>query len=119
MKKTIILVLIVALGILMYATCPDREDHQEAIKTVVSNVLEEEISFLPSGLEKVVSGVGVPVAGTVMDILMKNKLKFKNYYLFSTSEVTYKGETKTVSFGILGHVFTFDEDDVRETVRNL
>jgi len=118
MKKLVIFLFFVVLGVLMFATCPDKKDHQEAIKAVVSSYLEEEMLSLPSGIEEVVDKVGLPVAGTVLDVVMKNKLKINNYYLFSTGEVTHKGETRTVSFGVLGHVFTFDEDDLREAVNN-
>ena len=116
MKKLFIFALIVGAGVLMFATCPDKKDHKEAIKAVVSNVIEEDISTLPSGVEEVVDAVGLPIAGTVSDLVMKNKLKVNNYYLFSTGEITHKGETQMVSFGILGHVFTFDEDDLREAI---
>lgn len=116
MKKLFILALIVGAGVLMFATCPDRKDHQEAIKAAVADYLEEEISILPAGVEDVVNSVGIPIAGTVLDVVMKNKLKVNNYYLFSIGEVTHKGENKKVSFGILGHVFTLDKDDVRDIV---
>ena len=75
MKKLVIFLFIVVLGVLMFATCPDKKDHQEAIKAVVSSYLEEEMSSLPSGIEEVVDKVGLPVAGTVLDVVMKNKLK--------------------------------------------
>lgn len=117
MKKWFVLAIIVGLGFLMWATCPDKKDHQEAIKAVVINVVDEEISKLPSVVDDVAELVGLPLARTLLNVVMNNKLKVKNYYLFSIGEVTYKGETRMVSLGILGHVFTFDEDDLREAVK--
>lgn len=116
-KKLGIATLVLAvLAVILVVTCPDREDHQEAMKAVITNVLDDEISVLPSKYEEVLSKFGLPVAGKVVDVVMKHKLIINNYYLFSTGEVHYKGESKLVSFGILGHVFTFDEDDLREAI---
>lgn len=86
------------------------------MKTVISNVLDDEMSVLPSEYERVLAKYGLPVAGKVVDVVLEKKLKINNYYLFSTGEVYHQGETKVISFGILNHVFTFDEDDLKEAI---
>ena len=98
MKKWFIFALIVGMGVLLWATCPDKKDHQETIKAVVINTLDKEISSaLPEGVDDVVEWASHPLARTLLNVVLNNKLKVKNYYLFSVGEVTYKGETRMVS----------------------
>ena len=39
-----------------------------------------------------------------------------DYFIFSIGKLHYGAEEKTVSFGILGHVFTFDSADLRKAI---
>ena len=44
------------------------------------------------------------------------KLRVNDYYLFNTTHVHMNGKDKVLSVGVLGHVFTFDKDKLRETL---
>ena len=46
------------------------------------------------------------------DAIVGQFMSVDNYVIFSVGKIRYGGETKTISFGILGHVFTFDADDI-------
>jgi hypothetical protein len=47
---------------------------------------------------------------------LDQRLKVNNYLIFSTGITRFQGTTKRVSFGILNHVFTFDEDELKEAI---
>ena len=46
----------------------------------------------------------------LIDKVLAAKLDVNNYVLFSTGSLEDSGSSKIVSFGILGHVFTFGLD---------
>ena len=42
------------------------------------------------------------------------KLRVNNYYLWNTTHVRLQGKDQLLSVGLLGHVFTFDKQMLRE-----
>ena len=61
------------------------------------------------------SMIGTGLAGLVID----NMLKVENYFVCSIGTITYENETNIVSVGILNHVFTASEEDVKENAKDL
>ena len=117
MKKIYIaIVAAAAVLILLGVTCPNKQAHSEEIKTAVSDYLDEELSAETSEDEEGWAMFGSIIADKLVEVFLDSKLKVNNYILFSTGEVHYQGHNKTVSFGILNHVFTFDADDIRRSV---
>ena len=51
--------------------------------------------------------------------VLESRLKVNNYLIFSTGEINYKGEVKTISFGILNHVFTIGKEDVEKNLEEM
>jgi hypothetical protein len=43
-------------------------------------------------------------------------MKVHNYVLFSTGELAVEGESGTLTFGILNHVFLLKEDELKEAM---
>ena len=114
MKKIIIIGVCAAFVFLLLAfTCPNRQEHEEAITYTLSSFANEErdkdetnaFSWLGSLFVKKVAGV-----------FIDSRLKVNDYILFSVGEMNYKGKTKTVSFGILNHVYTLDKEDIKNKV---
>lgn len=50
-------------------------------------------------------------------LVIDNMLKVDNYFVCSIGTITYDGETRGVSIGVLNHVFTPDEKDLKEVAR--
>ena len=48
---------------------------------------------------------------SMINMIIDNAVTSSNYILFSTTEVTWEGNTKTVGIGILGNVFLSPEID--------
>lgn len=107
----------------MVLTCPDRQDHEEAIQEVTKNWVSNKVQ------EKVAPILGIDgIGGTVGDIIgrivseftdkgtefaISQYLDVKNYVVCSVGTIDVgDNKDKMVSLGIFGHVFTFDEDDL-------
>ena len=84
------------------ATCPDKQDHAEAIQ---KNVMEE----YDPGDNSLTTALGNFVLGAALN----ETLKVKNYWVFSIGKIhnPFTGESKTVSYGLFGHVFVTGDDD--------
>lgn len=116
MKKLLLFILIfVAITSICVVTCPDKASHTATLKEVLNTALTEELSSSESdaGLVMLGSMIGTGIGGLVID----NMLKVDNYFICSVGTITYDGETKVVSIGVLNHVFTPDENDLKKAAR--
>lgn len=97
-------------------TNPDEKKHQAAISQLASDIIEQQVDdvfgdpYSGFGTSVLTSGIVEKVAGHMVTV--------KDYGLFSLGQLEYGDEKKTVSFGILGHVFTFSNDDVERYITN-
>ena len=115
MKKKIIVTLCSLFAfILLASTCPNRNYHKEAITYLVSSMVNEKLD--EAGENDGFSFLGSLFMTKFLEEFLDARLKVNNYILFSVGEVNYKGNTKTVSFGILNHVFTLTKDDLRKKI---
>lgn len=87
-KYLIIIILVVA-----FATNPSENKHKEAVKAKVNSIV------MP------VDASGYQVGNAYVDQLVTTHVGSSSYLLFSTTEVTWNGETWTVGFGVFGNVF--------------
>lgn len=103
-KRIMWTVISVALIVTLVLSCPDKKDHVEALNSVVTSYLDKKIYT-----DKDADGwtkLGQGVASLVMPHVLNSALEVDNYILFSVGKIKYDGEEKTVSIGVLGHVFT-------------
>ncbi|HBZ34469.1 MAG TPA: hypothetical protein DEO38_05150 [Bacteroidales bacterium] len=113
MKKTIVIVCAVAALVLLLLTCPDKKAHQDKIKSVVLNyTLGDEVNTLGGAL-------GSMLIGNAADIYLENNLVYHNYLLFSTCQLPANQGDKTVSYGVLNQIFTFDNEDISNAISNV
>lgn len=115
MKKLLWIVIVLLVAVVMAVTAPAEEKHKEAMMKAVREYVDEEAEsrgFGNNGITQLGKNVVVQAVKTALN----SKLKFDNYYLFNMTHVKLDGEDKTLSLGILGHVFTFDKDMLRENL---
>ena len=106
------LLVLIILGGICVVTCPDHEAHSTALKNLCNRMLTEKLSQgateEEAGWVAFGSMLGTGIGGFVID----NMLNVENYFLCSIGTMTYDGETKIVSVGMLNHVFTADDEKV-------
>ncbi len=115
------LILAVLFGAMVF-TCPDKQDHEQAIQQVARNwvdhKLQDKLETLTgnegwgSYLRDVISKLVADFTGKGTDYAISHYLEVKNYMVCSVGTISLGGKDKMVSLGIFGHVFTFDEQDL-------
>jgi hypothetical protein len=109
--------IIVLFGVL---TNPDVNDHREEIKTRIMNAIKNNAAIAKPGndFESAGEAFGLVLAGTFVEKLVENMVSRSNYLIFSTTRVEWKGETKTVGFGLFGQVYISEQLDhsIRELI---
>lgn len=95
-------------------SCPDKSAHKEAVMQSVNREIDSRVDAESeyAGLQMLGSMLGSGLIGLALD----NMLTVDNYFVCSIGTVTVHGESRTVSFGILNHVFFLpDCDDLTAT----
>lgn len=108
-----VLLAVIVLGGICVATCPDQDAHSVALKNLLNKTITAELSKDVStdeeaGWAMFGSMIGTGLGGLVID----NILNVENYFVCSVGTITYGGETRIVSVGLLNHVFTADDEKV-------
>lgn len=102
----------------MVFTCPDRQDHEEAIQEVTKEWMGDKIEENLGGngiIGKIINKMITNITGFGTDMAVSNFLDVKNYVVCSVGRIRIgDSEEKTVSLGIFGHVFTFGKEDLEE-----
>jgi hypothetical protein len=114
-----ILLTLVVLVAVMVVTCPKTEQHKEVLSTVITNTVNDAVNdndnltgntFIDNAFKTVSNAF----AGKVIETAVDNLVTVDNYVVCSLGKVHYDGKDHIVSLGVFGHIFTVDEDDLRE-----
>ena len=118
MKKFLFLIVFLAVvaGALI-ATCPDRNAHLEAIKSVVSEVANEEMDKQSNILTTGLASISTMLTINMADTYLKYNLIIRDHTLFNIGYISYKDDLRMISFGILNHVFTLDKETAKEMMK--
>jgi len=121
MKRNIIIgTLTAAVVLTLVFTCPGKKAHQAAIRDLITETLDEEPpEIIPQELLPVWNVLGSLAAGQLIDVLLDSQLEVRNYAIFSIGRIQLPDEKKTVSFGILGKIYTFDKEDIQKSWRKI
>lgn len=112
MKKLLVIIILLLVAVLMSQTVPDKRQHKEAMMEAINEYVEEEaVDKLGDNL---LAKLSKSVVVKTVETALNSKLKMDNYYLFNTTHVRIDGEDQLLSLGMLGHVFTFDKEMLRE-----
>lgn len=105
--------LILLLLIIMALTNPNKESHENAIRTEVSKAVEKATTSNSNDIFS--QGFGMMarmLAGNFIDSALDNLFEYHNYLIFSKGTVTIQDKEHTVSYGIFGKVITMNSDDM-------
>ena len=97
-------------------TCPNSEKHEEAVKSEARAFVNESIDQVNDSenslLGSILSLGQKYLTGKALDTFMETSFHVDNYFVCSVGRIELMGKSKTLSFGILGHVFTFSKEDL-------
>lgn len=94
-------------------TNPSADAHKEKVRTEVSKAVEKSVGSTDNNFfSQALRSVAKMMAGSVMDEAMNQLFEYHNYIVCSTGSVEFNGKPHTVSFGILGNVYTMNADDM-------
>ena len=114
-----ILLTLVVLVAVMVVTCPKTEQHKEVLSTVITTTVNDAVNdndnltgntFIDNAFKTVSNAF----AGKVIETAVDNLVTVDNYVVCSLGKVHHEGKDHIVSLGVFGHIFTVDEDDLRE-----
>ena len=118
MKKFLFLIVFLAVvaGALI-ATCPDRNAHPEAIKSVVSEVANEEMDKQSNILTTGLASISTMLTINIADSYLKSNLIIRDHTFYNIGYINYNDDLRMISFGILNHVFTLDKETAKEIMK--
>ena len=118
-KWLIALLCLLLVVVLLAVTNPDRSKHKDAIVDSSREWLGDKTKALtdPLGdLAPIVGGLVDWIGGHGIDFVIDQYLEVDNYVVCSVGRFNTGDEAKTISLGVLGHVFTFDKQDVDQAL---
>lgn len=94
-------------------TNPSADAHKEKVRTEASKAVEKAVGSTDNNFfSQALRSVAKMMAGNMMDEAMNQLFEYHNYIVCSTGSVEFNGKPHTVSFGILGNVYTMNADDM-------
>lgn len=113
MAMKLIIGLIVFIIAVFAVSNPGADDHKEKVRTEVGKAIEKATSTSDNNFfSQALRSVAKMMAGSVMDEAMNQLFEYHNYIVCSKGTVEFNGKQHTVSFGILGTVYTMNADDM-------
>lgn len=118
-KKTSHFAMKLVIGLIIFilaifaVTNPGADAHKEKVRTEVSKAIEKAVGSTDNNFfSQALRSVAKMMAGSMMDEAMNQLFEYHNYIVCSTGSVEFNGKQHTVSFGILGNVYTMNADDM-------
>ena len=113
MAIKLIIGLIVFIIAVFAVSNPGADAHKEKVRTEVGKAIEKATSTSDNNFfSQALRSVTKMMARGVMDEAMNQLFEYHNYIVCSKGTVEINGKQHTVSFGILGTVYTMNADDM-------
>lgn len=114
-NKHIILIFVGIILLVGVITNPNQDRHKEVVKNklnvLMQNAMNEGLKNSDNGAKQFGSALGLMLGGVMLDRMIENMVSTDNYVLFSTTKITWEGETKLIGVGLFGNVFISSEID--------
>lgn len=118
-KKTSHFAIKMVIGLIIFilaifaVTNPSADAHKEKVRTEASKAVEKAVGSTDNNFfSQALRSVAKMMAGSMMDEAMNQLFEYHNYIVCSTGSVEFNSKPHTVSFGILGNVYTMNADDM-------
>ncbi len=108
-KNYLVFAIIGVIAIVAILTNPNQDRHKEVIKNKLNSYMQKSIKQnLPetdNDWEQVGQAFGMMLGGALADRIIDNLVSTDNYVLFSTTKISWEGETRIIGVGVFGNVF--------------
>jgi len=110
MKKNYVALFAIGLILLVAViTNPNQDRHKEVIKAKLNSYMQksmsEGLSDTDNEWEQVGQALGIMLGGAMIDGIISNLVTTDNYVIFSTTKISWEGESKVIGVGAFGNVF--------------
>ena len=117
MKKNYVVLIAIGLILLVAVlTNPNQDRHKEVIRgkfnSYMQKSMSEGLSETDNEWEQAGQVLGMVLGGAMIDGIISNIVTTDNYVVFSTTKISWEGESKVIGVGAFGNVFLtgkFDE----------
>ena len=111
--------LIIFIFAIFAVTNPSAEEHKEKVRTEASKAIEKAVNTTDNNFfTQALRSAAKMMADNVMGEAMNQLFEYHNYIVCSKGSVEFNGKQHTISFGILGKVYTMNADDMVKALEN-
>ena len=116
MKKFLIFLGIIAIiAVALMVTTPDRQQHVDTIKSVMSGAVNAELR--ENNIDGPFASIASVAATTAVDRYLNTSFIVRDHRFYSLGFIDYNNEFQMVSVGVFNHVYTLNEDQAREMIK--
>lgn len=114
-KELFIFAIIGAIILVAILTNPNQDRHKEVIKNKLNSYMQKSMKQNLTETDNVWAqagqALGMMLGGALVDRIIDNLVSTDNYVLFSTTKISWEGETKVIGIGAFGNVFITNKLD--------
>ena len=116
MKKFLIFLGIIAVvAVALMATTPDRQQHVDTIKSVMTGAVNAELR--ENNIDGPLGSIASATATMAVDKYLSTNFLVRDHRFYSLGFIDYNNEFQMVSVGVFNHVYTLDEEQAREMIK--
>ena len=116
MKKFLIFLGIIAVvAVALMATTPDRQQHVDTIKSVMTGAVNAELR--ENNIDGPLGSIASAAATMAVDKYLSTNFHVRDHRFYTLGFIDYNNEFQMVSVGVFNHVYTLDEEQAREMIK--
>lgn len=116
MKKFLFFLGIIAVvAVALMATTPDRQQHVDTIKSVMTGAVNAELR--ENNIDGPLGSIASVAATMAVDKYLSTNFLVRDHRFYSLGFIDYNNEFQMVSVGVFNHVYTLDEEQAREMIK--
>lgn len=116
MKKFLIFLGIIAVvAVALMATTPDRQQHVDTIKSVMTGAVNAQLR--ENNIDGPLGSIASVAATMAVDKYLSTNFLVRDHRFYSLGFIDYNNEFQMVSVGVFNHVYTLDEEQAREMIK--
>ena len=116
MKKFLIFLgFIVVIAVALMVTTPDRQQHVDTIKSVMTGAVNAELR--ENNIDGPLASIASVAATTAVGTYLNTSFVVRDHRFYSLGFIDYNNEFQLVSVGVFNHVYTLNEEQAREMIK--